>query len=301
LRNTIVARNQAPYGAGPDIFGTVAEATYNLIGDGSGSSGVVDGVDGNQVGTGSLPIDPRLGKLKDTGGPTWTEALLPGSPAIDAGNNADAPDTDQRGFHRIVGGTVDIGAYEYQLPATLTLLQSDHNPSTMGQAVTFTAQVTGSTPDSNIPTGLVTFFDNGNVLGTVSLQDGIAALTTSDLTAGSHTILAVYTGFSQGDFGFDASLSDPLNQQLLSTAGPFTLQATVEPSIWTSPASIANADNHRSKARETPPWDRLDVASTIFQAPFRCQPIGAPANWASSVDPSSAVVDVVPWEMHWAT
>jgi hypothetical protein len=259
LRNTVVARNKAPYGSGPDIFGTVAAATYDLIGDGSGSSGVIDGVDGNQVGTGSLPIDPRLGQLQDNGGPTWTEALLAGSPAIDAGNNADAPETDQRGFNRIVGGTVDIGAYEYQPPATLTLLQCDHNPSTVGQAVTFTVEVAGSTSDSNIPTGLVTFFDNGNVLGTLPLEDGTAALTTSDLTVGNHTILAVYTGFSQGDFSFDASLSDPLNQEVLSTAGPFTLQATGAPAFGTTSVVLSSADGISLTARWNTPDGEIAV------------------------------------------
>jgi len=45
---------------------------------------------------------------------------LPGSPALDAGNNARVPDgitTDQRGFLRIVVGTVDIGAAEVQYTA----------------------------------------------------------------------------------------------------------------------------------------------------------------------------------------
>src|SRR6516225_3354178 len=51
-------------------------------------------------------------------------ALLPGSPAIDAGDNTDAPMWDQRGpgFPRIVHGTIDIGAYEVQAHA--------HNPPT---------------------------------------------------------------------------------------------------------------------------------------------------------------------------
>ena len=57
--------------------------------------------------------DPKLGPLADNGGPTLTMALLPGSPAIDAGNSALAPTADQRGFPRPAGAAADIGAYEY--------------------------------------------------------------------------------------------------------------------------------------------------------------------------------------------
>ena len=66
-------------------------------------------------------IDPVL---RDNGGPTKTHALLPGSVAINAGDNSAASDaelsSDQRGsgFARIVDGTVDIGAFEVQSPFT---------------------------------------------------------------------------------------------------------------------------------------------------------------------------------------
>ena len=58
--------------------------------------------------------DPRLGPLQDNGGPTQTHALLPGSPAIDAGGRSLGVAYDQRGpgFHRVQGSTADIGAYE---------------------------------------------------------------------------------------------------------------------------------------------------------------------------------------------
>src|SRR5262249_19080377 len=74
------------------------------IGDGSG--GLADSITGN----------PMLGPLADNGGPTQTMALLPGSPAIDAGANSAAglPSTDQRGLARIIGPPADIGAFELQ-------------------------------------------------------------------------------------------------------------------------------------------------------------------------------------------
>ena len=85
----------------------------------SGLSGISNGVGDNIIGTTDKPIDPKLGPLQDNGGPTMTMALLPGSPAIDAGDNTDAPQWDQRGpgFPRIVNGIIDIGAFEVQAVA----------------------------------------------------------------------------------------------------------------------------------------------------------------------------------------
>ncbi|MCA9099922.1 MAG: hypothetical protein KDA63_02165, partial [Planctomycetales bacterium] len=88
------------------------------IGDGSGAT-VTDG-GGNLIGTAEAPIDPLLGPLADNGGPTLTHALLPGSPAVDAGNPALTPPPafDQRGapYVRFVGAAIDIGAYEVPSP-----------------------------------------------------------------------------------------------------------------------------------------------------------------------------------------
>ncbi|MEA2374305.1 MAG: hypothetical protein QOD53_768, partial [Thermoleophilaceae bacterium] len=62
--------------------------------------------------------DPTLGPLANNGGPSLTRRLLPGSLAINSGDNSGCPATDQRGFPR--QGTCDKGAYEYQ-PADLGL------------------------------------------------------------------------------------------------------------------------------------------------------------------------------------
>lgn len=123
LNNTIVAGNlRGAEGAdvANDLFGNVeAGSAHNLIGDVGSSGGLLDGIDGNIVG--KLLADVLDLELKDNGGPTLTHALVTDSAAIDVGSDALAVDavgdpltTDQRGLTRVVGGSVDIGAYELQ-------------------------------------------------------------------------------------------------------------------------------------------------------------------------------------------
>jgi predicted outer membrane repeat protein len=117
IRNTIAAGNTAP--DAPDVSGSLNSQGHNLIGDGTGGSGFIAS---DLVGAAAHPIDPKLGPLQNNGGPTQTMALLPGSPAIDAGDNAASPGPyDQRGpgFARIVNGTIDIGAFEVQAALTV--------------------------------------------------------------------------------------------------------------------------------------------------------------------------------------
>jgi hypothetical protein len=112
LQNTLVAGNRAT-SSGPDINGEVdSDSGYNLVGDGTGLSGISDGANHNQIGTAASPIDPRLSPLAYYGGPTQTYALLPNSPARGAGDSA-LTDTDQRGQPRLVGPT-DVGAFQSQ-------------------------------------------------------------------------------------------------------------------------------------------------------------------------------------------
>jgi len=70
--------------------------------------------------------------------------------------------------------------------ATLT---SSPNPSTQGQAVTFTAAITSPTV---VPTGPVTFTAGNTVLGTAQLSGGKATFTTSTLAVGSTTVTVTY-------------------------------------------------------------------------------------------------------------
>ena len=76
----------------------------------SGGNNVFTDPSCNPVGSDIPVADPLLGPLADNGGPTLTQALLPGSPAIDAANNAVCPATDQRGVAR--DAACDVGAFE---------------------------------------------------------------------------------------------------------------------------------------------------------------------------------------------
>src|SRR5262249_20072644 len=89
------------FAPGPDLAGTFTSNGQNLIGIGNGSGGFTNAVGVDLVGSANAPIDPLLGPLQDNGGLTRTHALLPGSPALDAGHSGGLS-TDQRGGARIV-------------------------------------------------------------------------------------------------------------------------------------------------------------------------------------------------------
>ncbi|MBX7102691.1 MAG: right-handed parallel beta-helix repeat-containing protein [Gemmataceae bacterium] len=130
MTSTIVAKNTASSGTGPDLFlnGDVITSVNSLIGV-EDSGGFFQSVNSknNLVGTAATPLDPLLGPLANNGGPTLTHALLTGSAAIDTGVNTTVPLTsDQRGSPYVrlfdqVGvpqGTesdgTDMGAFELQ-------------------------------------------------------------------------------------------------------------------------------------------------------------------------------------------
>ena len=101
--------------------------------------------------------------------------------------------------------------------STTTTLASSLNPSSAGQAVTFTATVTASL---GTPTGTVTFNDGGTPIGTGTLSGGVATFTTSALSAGTHSITASYAG----NANFTASVSTALSQAVNVAADSIKLR-----------------------------------------------------------------------------
>jgi hypothetical protein len=122
INNSIIAGNRrgaASATASSDLAGPGSFATrYSLIGVSDGATLANNG--GNKIGTVGSPLDAELDSLTDNGGVTLTHAILPGSPALDAGDPALAagvggtPTFDQRGepYGRVFGARIDMGSFE---------------------------------------------------------------------------------------------------------------------------------------------------------------------------------------------
>lgn len=111
LESTIVASNLCAGTHTLDLAGTENASvigSHNLIGKYN-----------LPVPADTLSLSPRLETLANNGGPTPTDALLCGSPAIDRGNNVLRFAYDQRGpgYARVAGARTDIGAFELQNPS----------------------------------------------------------------------------------------------------------------------------------------------------------------------------------------
>lgn len=139
------------------------------------------------------------------------------------------------------------------LSATTTTVTSSQNPANFGVSVTFTATVTttGSTP----PTGTVTFNDGTTALGSGSLSTvggfQVATFATSTLTAGTHSITAVYGGDSSNA----GSTSAVLNQVIV--APTFTITTP------TTPATALSGQSATSTFSVTPTSGTTTVPITF--------------------------------------
>jgi CSLREA domain-containing protein len=229
IRNSIIALN-AP-GSGRDVIGTFITQGHNLIGEiENQSTGFTVGTNnsnGDLVGTSASPINPMLASIANYGGPTQTLALLPGSPAIDAGDNCvtqaahcgDANITqlsnDQRGagFNRSVDGngdgtaTVDIGAFESR--GGFTISATSGTPQSAAINTNFSAPLVATLRSAfgePVAGGVVTFtapasgprgtFAGSNTATVTADANGVATSPTftANSLAGNYNVVASAQG-----------------------------------------------------------------------------------------------------------
>ena len=181
--NSILQIGSTILNAGPSggtIFNNGFNATslgYNLSSDSGGNFLTATGD--------QINVDPLLGPLQDNGGPTFTHALLCGSPAIDAGKNFSGSAYDQRGsnfvrtfddpfrLNAIGGDGTDIGAFEVQTVC-------NHAPIASCTNVTVGAGANGAA-DASINSGSYDP-DPGDIITVTQLPPGPYPLGTNNVT-----------------------------------------------------------------------------------------------------------------------
>ena len=214
LKNTIIAGNIDRSGEAPDCTGPLGLTSqcYNLLGNDSGC--IFAASTGDQVGTGSSPINPLLGPLGNNGGSTRTHSLAAGSPAIDAGNpavpgsvgNACAA-VDQRGGARPLDGNndlnavCDMGAIEVSLAniSDLSVIKTaNRNPVPVNESVTYTVTIINNGPftaagvilTDTLPAGSV-FTSTASTRGACSEASGIVTCTIGDMINGETVMVTI--------------------------------------------------------------------------------------------------------------
>ena len=224
----------ATSGIAMDVRNSVISApAFACSGIITGSGNVAS--DATGVCPGATATVPTMGltPLADNGGITPTVRLLPSSPAVDAGDPAHCLATDQRGVARPLGATCDAGAYELD-PATATTLTATPNPSSFGGGVTLDATVT-ATVEPVTPTGSVELFDGATSLGTVPLDGtGAASTTVTTLTAGPHSLTAVYVP----DTALATSTSPAASLTVDPAASSVVLSSTGSPTLGGDPVTF---------------------------------------------------------------
>jgi hypothetical protein len=188
----------------PSAVGQAVTFTATVTGSAGTPTGTVTFKDGATVLANAVALSPG-------GVATLTTSALVGGvhnlTATYNGDNSNAPST----------GPLTQNVTTNSVTAVVSSL----NPSTVGQAVTFTATVTGT---GGTPSGTVTFKDGATTLGSITLVAGKAAVTTSALPAGQQTITATYSG----DTSFGSS-SGTVVQDVQSNSTT-TLTSSINPS-----------------------------------------------------------------------
>jgi hypothetical protein len=170
--------------------------------------------------------------LDSTGQATYSTAMWHGPRTITASYSGDSTHSP-----------ASASLTQTVLSKTTTTLSSTRNPSTLGQEVTFIANVSGDSP-----AGSVTFTDGSQTLAVVPVVDDQATYTTTSLAAGAHPITASYGGDES-----NAPSSKSLTQTVLSSGG-LNVTSSLNPAV----------------AGQTVTW-----RATVTGVPGRAAPTGA--------------------------
>jgi hypothetical protein len=184
------------------------------------------------------PVAPGAGAPTGTvivtldGVPGSPQALVGGALTVNGSGLAAGPHTISATYSGSTGfaASDDTASFTVAKAATTTVLTSAPDPSAETQVVTLTAAVTPVAPGAGNPTGLVTFFDGANPIGSASLSGGQAVLQIDNLAVGPHLLTAGYGGSSS----YDPSTSDQVTQVVNVKPPIIATTMSVAPSLLIS-------------------------------------------------------------------
>jgi hypothetical protein len=175
--------------------------------------------------------------------------------------------------------TVTIEVQHVLYPTTTTMVSTSPSPSTYGDQVTFTAQVSAVNPANGTPTGSVTFYVDGSPVGSGTLDNtGIATYQYAAMSAAIHEIMAAFNG----DNLFAGSSSDTLSQ----TVNPAALTVTANDVSMTYGDGTTLNGSTGFSAVGFQNGDSIDSVTLSTNAP-----LSSSGNWTAgtwSITPSSA-------------
>jgi len=211
--DTMVGNTASVAGSGLDVESTAIPSINNTIISGNttipgaANSDCSGCLSGNGL-TNLIAVTANLGPLANNGGPTQTMMPLPGGAAVGTGTVLTTLDvTDQRGFSRVNGNSVDIGAVQshyssvaFSTQPSAATVNTTITPPVAVQVI----EVDGST--TNYPQGVpvmlslettqgvqVTGVLSGTLTESPTVSNGVTAASFSDLaanTAGSYELFA---------------------------------------------------------------------------------------------------------------
>ncbi|MDG3002372.1 choice-of-anchor Q domain-containing protein [Paludisphaera mucosa] len=236
LTYVTAADNSAVHGGGVATAGgpgarTVSNQSLFRNADGGNLQGGLDSLGHNLFSdvpamvldpTDLVGVAPLLGPLADNGGPTWTMALLPGSPAIDAGVAVAGVTADQRGVIRPQGAAPDVGAVEAQFAATAFVSPAAPTIVYGTAATTLSGRIE---VDGRIPTGRVAI-----------TLDGVTRQAPIDTASGAFASVFTTLGLSPSSSPYSVAFrydGDAAFAPAAASAALTVLDASATPTVYT--------------------------------------------------------------------
>jgi hypothetical protein len=220
IRNSIVANSTDPASTSTSV---------DLANDGSSSFHVAfsnveaPGTSAITSGGGNLVSqDPNLGPLQNNGGPTETMMPNQGSPVIDAGDPAfsSPPSEDQRGFTRVVGGVLDMGAVEFAPPpgaGTLALTSATYVGGENAGSIVVTVKRTGGSTGA-VSVGYATSDGSATAGADYTVAGGTLSWTAGQSTPKAFSIPITNDSIFEGDEILTVTLSNVTGGASLGTS-----------------------------------------------------------------------------------